>query len=82
MSHEWRRTLMLDFNDRIWDDPDLVGLPQNKQDRIEAILGRAAREVCKVVGHESTPDHCGKPEHDYCVHCQAQTPGEAARHGS
>ena len=25
--------------------------------------------ICKVKGHQLLPDHCLKPEHDYCCRC-------------
>lgn len=33
--------------------------------------------ICRDFGHEPTPDHCGIPDHDYCLWCLARTPGEA-----
>lgn len=28
--------------------------------------------ICAIVGHKIGPDHCGKPEHDYCFRCGEQ----------
>lgn len=31
---------------------------------------RMARLLCEYQGpHDFVPDHCGKPEHDYCSRC-------------
>jgi len=31
-----------------------------------------AEIVCRNLGHKMVPDHCGKPEHDYCEICHAR----------
>ncbi len=77
--HEWRRKLIRDLGDTIWEDPDLTGLPQEQQDRIEDLADKFAQDVCAVVGHEPIQDHCGMPEHDLCAWCRAGTPGQAPR---
>lgn len=35
------------------------------------------RIVCVFIGHSPTQDHCGIPDHDYCVICQKRMPGAA-----
>lgn len=35
--------------------------------------------LCKVYGHEATPDQCGIPEHDFCVWCNRPMPCMARR---
>lgn len=32
---------------------------------------------CFLLGHHSIPDHCGIPEHDYCMFCRKSMPGAA-----
>lgn len=34
---------------------------------------------CWFIGHQPEMDHCGIPEHDYCIYCQESTPGQAPR---
>lgn len=77
--HEWRARLMRELGDTIWDDPDLIALPQADQDKIENLADEFGRAVCAVVGHQPTQDHCGIPDHDHCLWCQARTPGQAER---
>ena len=45
----------------------------------EHVASPAVALICAHLGHEPIPDHCGRPEHDLCLRCQAPTPGEAAR---
>lgn len=60
---EWARTLWLHVvemmpNDSEEDDGTL--------DRIERVVKDA---LCAEFGHEIEDDHCGIPEHRYCVYC-------------
>lgn len=31
------------------------------------------RLLCKMFGHVSILDHCGRPEHAYCLYCRHNT---------
>lgn len=77
--HDWRRKINRLTGDTIWDDPDLLALPQADQDRVEELAEQFAHAICAVAGHEPIPDHCGKPEHDLCAWCRTRTPGQAER---
>jgi hypothetical protein len=42
------------------------------EDEIGLRIDEIQSKLCAVIGHEFIPDHCGKPEHDYCAHCRAR----------
>jgi len=33
--------------------------------------------LCWLLGHNIIEDHCGKPEHDYCLYCRTRHSGGA-----
>jgi hypothetical protein len=35
--------------------------------------------LCGVAGHYPVSDHCGLPDHDYCLWCGRATPGRSPR---
>ncbi len=37
------------------------------------------RLLCRLFGHDPIADQCGRAEHDFCVWCNASTPGMAPR---
>lgn len=40
------------------------------------------RLICEYAGHDIGPDHCGKPEHDYCYRCLRGRVGIEASEGA
>jgi len=49
-------------------------------ERMETLLVEPLLKlICQHVGHQVIPDHCRKPEHDYCNRCRETRPGEAVR---
>lgn len=41
--------------------------------------GWAATWLCRaMLAHYAIEDHCGKPEHDYCLFCRKKIPSAAA----
>lgn len=43
----------------------------------EGVVTPVLAKICSAIGHQPIPDHCGKPEHDFCARCRAPTPGQA-----
>lgn len=35
----------------------------------------AQKTLCLLAGHDPNRDHCGRPEHDYCLWCNKSMPG-------
>ena len=49
---------------------DSLGLPDREDlERQCDFEDELAALLCQHYGHNLIPDHCGKPEHDYCVRC-------------
>lgn len=75
-----RKRVMFWLNDGpvtgwVWDRaPDWIGNAVGWM--VDEVVGPA---LCLVCGHAPTCDHCGRPEHDYCMWCRKPTPGEAHR---
>lgn len=80
MKHEWRRQIALLTGDGIWDDPDLLALPQPQQDAVEEACERLAVALCEVIGHEVERDQCGIPDHDFCLWCRTGCSGQWRPH--
>jgi hypothetical protein len=75
-AHDWRRQINLLTGDGIWDDADLLALPQDRQDAVEEACKQLDKALCEIIGHEPTRDHCGIPEHDFCLWCNTPLPGQ------
>jgi hypothetical protein len=62
-----------------------IWLDDNGDDSIldDLIVDKAIDELekafCAVLGCVPTQDHCGRPEHDFCMWCRKPTPGLATR---
>lgn len=63
----WTQNIRQFLSDDVMDDsyPD-DGSGDDLLDRIEAAVNVI---LCAEYGHDIENDHCGKPEHRYCVHC-------------
>lgn len=33
--------------------------------------------ICRIAGHDPERDHCGRPEHDFCLWCHKSMPHAA-----
>lgn len=49
----------------------------NDEDIIDPIIQPIKGLICKHIGHNVISDHCGRPEHDFCVTCLRAFPGKA-----
>jgi hypothetical protein len=45
------------------------GLDRKKARFLEDYLSDLMEERCETEGHEFIPDHCGRPEHNFCMYC-------------
>lgn len=48
-----------------------------KFDRIVDCVNKELKKLCEKQGHYVISDHCGKPEHNFCMYCHALCPGQA-----
>lgn len=59
---------------------DELELGDEKTNKIEEkVIKLFKKAYCAQLGHAVQADHCNRPEHDYCVVCMEQRPGEAER---
>lgn len=82
--YEQKRLHKLFFwlNDRQYDFRDTKGIRDEIASRLDPDWNRQERFIerpglklmCLIRGHESEPDHCGIPSHDYCLICGLSTP--------
>lgn len=56
---------------------EIEQLTDEDYDKLSGLLMEVAGLVCNAVGHHVVKDHCGKPEHDFCIYCRQIRPGEA-----
>jgi len=54
---------------------DAVEVTSPEIDELDELMNRLMGKLCAVVGHQAIPDHCNKPEHDYCEWCRVTVPG-------
>lgn len=74
-SHEWRARIIRELQDISYSD-EVLALPEDQQEAIDAVIERASSDLCEIAGHEPTRDQCGMPEHDFCVWCNKAMPGQ------
>ena len=53
------------------DHPELV------QPLVNWLTEPVSRALCAKYGHLPERDHCGLPEHDFCLWCNKRMPGAA-----
>lgn len=56
---------------------DFEPVSEDIQERFGEKIQDAFLVVCEALGCRVVKDHCGKPEHDYCVYCKQIRPGQA-----
>lgn len=72
----WEDTAM-DLSDKLCKE---LGLSKETSNKIFEVLTFPTDEkprfwTCQLLNsHEGTMDHCGMPEHDFCVYCQTPMP--------
>lgn len=78
-----RKRLYNAINDGInWPSLDAVTVLSPEIDDLDGLMNKLMGKFCALVGHESIPDHCGKPEHDYCEWCREITSGAWSGRGN
>lgn len=61
---------------------DELELGDEVTDKVEEKVIKLFKEAyCAQLGHEVQPDHCNRPEHNFCIICMEKRPGEAKRSG-
>lgn len=43
---------------------------------IDEFVEEIQKKICEKYGHSVTDDHCGRPEHRYCLYCRTSTPNQ------
>lgn len=71
--------MLIDGIEGWWEGGILDMISEEAHNAIENRLMAVRRGWCETIGHDVVQDHCGMPEHDYCMTCQQRRPGEAAR---
>ena len=52
---------------------------ENPTKELESVCEELPKVFCKWLGHAPEADQCGRPEHDFCIRCNASTPNRAKR---
>lgn len=60
-----------------WGDIDPNEMSSDDFALIEAGIEDVIARMCGVLGHEWEHDQCGKPSHQYCVHCRTSITARA-----
>lgn len=74
---DWRTKLIRQLQDFNWNDADVLVLPDDQQEAIDAVIVRTCQDLCEIAGHDPVRDQCGMPEHDLCSWCSKRMPGQA-----
>ena len=62
-----------------YEDWCLDHLPDRLTDNfVFAANERMQLLACRLLQHTPINDQCGRPEHDFCVHCRKTLPGQGS----